>query len=175
MNSNIPSKFYGLDHLRAFAILYVFLFHYTNLSLGEPEWLTPLTKFGWTGVDLFFVLSGFLISSQLFSQVNRGEKISLRVYFTKRSLRIFPLYFAVVTIYFCFPFFRETETLPPVWKFLTFTQNIGLDQRNEGTFSHAWSLCVEEQFYFLFPLIILLTVYLNIAKKIECENRIVSQ
>lgn len=56
------NKLWGLDHLRALAIILVFFFHYGRL-FPHPEWTTTLGKFGWTGVDLFFVLSGYLISS----------------------------------------------------------------------------------------------------------------
>jgi peptidoglycan/LPS O-acetylase OafA/YrhL len=86
------SKFYGLDHLRAIAIIFVFLYHYRIPIFGPPEWVKDYAKFGWTGVDLFFVLSGFLISSQLFSQINSNEKISFRTFFVKRFFRIIPAY-----------------------------------------------------------------------------------
>jgi peptidoglycan/LPS O-acetylase OafA/YrhL len=55
--------------------------------------------------------------------------------------------------------------LAPLWKYLTFTQNLGLDAVKHGTFSHAWSLCIEEQFYFFFPLILIALVYLKAIKK----------
>ncbi len=159
MDKNIQDKFYGLDHLRALAILFVFLFHYPSLELPN------IVNFGWTGVDLFFVLSGFLISFQLFSQINRGQKISLKEFFIKRFFRILPSFWVTVCIYFFIPFFREKELLPPIWKFLTFTQNIGLDLKYFGTFSHAWSLCVEEHFYLLLPIILILLVYLKCFEK----------
>jgi peptidoglycan/LPS O-acetylase OafA/YrhL len=155
------NKFAGLDHLRAFAILLVFCFHYPATEI--PEWLADIKDFGWTGVDLFFVLSGFLIARQLFQQIKNKNWIG--PFFIKRILRIFPVYFFVVAIYFIFPGFREKEALASLWKFLTFTQNIGLDPGINGTFSHAWSLCVEEQFYLFFPLILLLLIYLKIEKK----------
>ena len=110
--------------------------------------------FGWTGVDLFFVLSGYLISAQLFATMARGQQISLPEFFLKRFFRIIPAYLVVVALYFCIPIFREREALPPLWKFLTFTQNFGMNLRTNGTFSHAWSLCIEEQFYLLLPLIL---------------------
>lgn len=160
-----PLKFYGLDHLRALAILLVFFFHYQLGYYGFPEWAKEFNQFGWTGVDLFFVLSGFLISSQLFAQIKMGNKISLKEFFVKRFFRILPIYFVVVTIYFCFPFFREQEQLPPLWRFLTFTQNFGLDRVNYGTFSHAWSLCVEEHFYLLLPLILVFLTTSNSLNK----------
>jgi len=159
------SKLYGLDHLRALAILLVLGFHYQIGSFGHPVWVTEFNQFGWTGVDLFFVLSGFLISSQLFAQLKNGEGISLKEFFLKRIFRIIPIYLVVVGIYFSFPFFREKEALPPLWKFLTFTQNFGLEINNFGTFSHAWSLCVEEHFYFFLPMILIFLQYSNFFKK----------
>jgi len=154
----MTQKFYGLDNLRAFAIIFVFLFHYFILSGAEPKWLPDFARFGWTGVDLFFVLSGFLISSQLFQEIKNEGQISLKNFFLKRVFRILPAYFFTVALYFCLPFFREKESLPPLWKFLTFTQNLDLNLKDEGTFSHCWSLCVEEHFYLFLPLILMFIV-----------------
>jgi peptidoglycan/LPS O-acetylase OafA/YrhL len=152
-----PGKhFAGLDHLRAFAITFVFIYHYRIFK--HPGWIDTIGSFGWTGVDLFFVLSGYLISSQLFAQINRNEQISFREFFIKRFFRIIPAYLSVLALYFLLPVFREREALPPLWKFLTFTQNIGLHLKNYGTFSHAWSLCIEEQFYFLLPVMLIMLV-----------------
>ncbi len=166
LHQTIPQqKLHGLDHLRAFAILFVFLYHYFNLSHGQPQWLPDVAKFGWTGVDLFFVLSGFLIASQLFVQIKQGQTISFKQFFLKRFFRIIPAYLVTVAIYFCIPFFREKESLPPLWKFLTFTQNLGLDLKTNGTFSHCWSLCVEEHFYLFFPLILIFLQVLQLTKR----------
>lgn len=164
-NSEANDKLYGLDHLRAFAIILVFLFHYQLPFFGHPVWLKDVVKFGWTGVDLFFVLSGFLISSQLFVQIKYGMPISFKQFFLKRFFRIIPAYWVVLTIYFCFTFFHEREALAPLWKYLTFTQNFGLDIKNNGTFSHAWSLCVEEHFYLMFPLILIGLSFTKYFKK----------
>lgn len=158
MNTKLTTsseKFHGLDHLRALAILLVFIFHYTILSKGEPSWLATMSSFGWTGVDLFFVLSGFLIALPLFKAIGNSQPISLRTFFIKRTLRILPVYWFTLLIYVLFPFFREKESLPSLLKFLTFTQNFGLNIKTHGTFSHAWSLCVEEHFYILFPFLLL--------------------
>lgn len=155
MDKDSHQKFYGLDHLRALAIVFVLFFHYFILTGGQPEWLPDAAKFGWTGVDLFFVLSGFLISSQLFAQLKQGKTIAFKAFFLKRFFRIIPAFLVTVGLYFCFPFFREKESLPPLWKFLTFTQNLGLYIKDFGTFSHAWSLCVEEHFYLLLPLLLI--------------------
>ncbi|MGC4103929.1 acyltransferase family protein [Ferruginibacter sp.] len=157
-------KLYGLDHLRALAILMVFIYHY-GILFDAPEWVISVGKFGWTGVDLFFVLSGYLIASQLFSKIDAGRKISFPEFFIKRFFRIIPAYLVVLALYVFLPSFREREALAPLWKYLTFTQNIGLDVARQGTFSHAWSLCIEEQFYFVLPLLLIALVYYKAFKK----------
>jgi peptidoglycan/LPS O-acetylase OafA/YrhL len=162
---NSHKKLYGLDHLRALAIVFVFLFHYFILSHGQPEWLPDLAKFGWTGVDLFFVLSGFLISSQLFEQIKYGQTISFKLFFLKRFFRIIPTFWVTIGFYYCFSIFREKEALPPVWEFLTFTQNLGLNLKDFGTFSHAWSLCVEEHFYLFLPIILIFLQFYKLFRK----------
>ncbi|SKB56773.1 Peptidoglycan/LPS O-acetylase OafA/YrhL, contains acyltransferase and SGNH-hydrolase domains [Parapedobacter luteus] len=139
----------GLDHLRALAIILVFLCHYR--AYERPGWVDEVGLFGWTGVDLFFVLSGYLIGNQLMRQLDAGA-IRFGEFYLNRALRIFPAYFLVVFLYFAFPFIRERDGIAPLWQFLTFTQNFDLDFGNEGTFSHAWSLAIEEQFYLLLPL-----------------------
>src|ERR1700750_1662649 len=154
INPESQHKLFGLDHLRALAILLVLGFHY-QLLFPHPRWTECFLQLGWTGVDLFFVLSGFLISSQLFAQIKKGRSVSLKTFYIKRFFRILPIYFFIVAVYFLFPFFREKEALAPLWKFLTFTLNFGLDIKHFGTFSHAWSLCFEEHFYLLFPLILI--------------------
>lgn len=158
-----PKKLLGLDHLRALAIIMVLFYHYRMFA--HPEWVDTIMGFGWTGVDLFFVLSGFLISSQLFERMARGRAISLPEFFIKRFFRIIPPYLVVLAIYFLIPAFRERESLPPLWKFLTFTQNLGLDLKTSGTFSHAWSLCVEEHFYLFFPLVLAALIAFKAEKK----------
>jgi peptidoglycan/LPS O-acetylase OafA/YrhL len=161
----VHTKLYGLDHLRAFAIGFVFLFHYQIPIFGHPEWLTNFAEFGWTGVDLFFVLSGFLISSQLFFQIKNGTPISFKEFFIKRFFRILPAFWFVLAVYFIFPSFREKEALPPFWKLITFTQNFGLNIQDFGTFSHGWSLCVEEHFYLLLPIVLLLLLRNKLFQK----------
>ncbi len=146
-------EFNGLDSLRALAITLVFLFHYTIFR--HPAWMDGFQHYGWTGVDLFFVLSGFLISNQLFAEMQKRNTISLKIFYIKRCCRILPPYLFILLIYIFFPAFHERERLAPLWKMFTFTQNFNQDISIYGTFSHAWSLCVEEQFYFLFPLTLL--------------------
>lgn len=162
ISSPHTAKIPALDHLRALAIILVFLFHYRLFA--HPDWVDTIGSFGWTGVDLFFVLSGYLISSQVFTQLQQGN-FSVRDFCIKRVFRILPAYLAVLFLYFSMPAFREWESLPSLWKFLTFTQNFGLDLRYHRTFSHAWSLCIEEQFYFLFPLAVITLTYFKAGKK----------
>ncbi len=143
----------GLDSLRALAILLVFCYHYMVFISGEATfgWLSTG---GWVGVDLFFVLSGFLIGNQVFSARVRGQSISLVAFYARRALRTWPVFWFVLAAYFTWPEVMGGRTPPPLWSFLTFTQNY---QLQPGTaFSHAWSLCIEEQFYAVFPLVALL-------------------
>jgi peptidoglycan/LPS O-acetylase OafA/YrhL len=161
---NSAPKLHGLDHLRALAITLVFLFHYGRL-FPHPEWTNTVSKFGWTGVDLFFVLSGYLIASQLFTGMARGEGVQVKQFYAKRFFRIIPAYLLVVGVYFLFPVVRERDALAPAWKYLSFTQNYGLDLRTQGTFSHAWSLCIEEQFYLLLPLLLMALQYFGVMKR----------
>jgi Predicted acyltransferases len=140
----------GLDHLRVLAIVLVFLCHYR--AYERPVWVDEIGLFGWTGVDLFFVLSGYLISDGLMRQLRSNRTIGFGEFYLNRALRIFPAYFFVVFLYFAFPVIREREGIAPLWQFLTFTQNFDLDFGTEGSFSHAWSLSIEEQFYLCLPL-----------------------
>jgi peptidoglycan/LPS O-acetylase OafA/YrhL len=141
----------GLDFLRALAIIIVVIYHAGIMGFPLPG---RVHRFGWIGVDLFFVLSGYLIGGQLLQPLARGRKINLPLFFARRALRILPAYFGVLAIYVFLPSWREYPDMSPVWKFLISVQNIGL---HGGTaFSHAWSLAVEDQFYLLLPLILLL-------------------
>jgi peptidoglycan/LPS O-acetylase OafA/YrhL len=113
-------------------------------------------RFGWIGVDLFFVLSGYLIGGQLLAPIARNRSIELGRFFARRALRILPAYLVVLAIYVFLPSWREYSEMFPFWKFLLSVQNIGL--RGGTAFSHAWSLGVEDQFYLLLPLILLLII-----------------
>jgi len=154
----------ALDYLRAFAILFVMIFHY-EVYYGVPEWLEPIARFGWTGVDLFFVLSGYLISRMLLMEYQSSKSINFLKFYTNRSLRILPVFVFVVGLYFLFPALIEGRGLQPLWRFLTFTQNLPIDLRT-NSFSHAWSLCVEEHFYVLFPMILLFVCSLKPSSRI---------
>jgi peptidoglycan/LPS O-acetylase OafA/YrhL len=142
----------GLDLLRALAIIVVVIYHAALFGFKMPG---GVDRFGWIGVDLFFVLSGYLIGGQLLAPLARDESIKLGRFFARRALRIMPAYFVVLAIYFLLPSWREYPDMSqPLWKFLLSVQNIEL---HGGTaFSHAWSLAVEDQFYLCLPFILLL-------------------
>ena len=143
-----PSLAYNsaLDGLRGVAILLVILSHAH----------APLFDGAFYGVDLFFVLSGFLIGGQLLRPLARGEAPSLRAFYLKRAFRILPAFWAVLAVYLLWPGFREAPGMEPWWKFASFVVNLDIDYASNAAFSHAWSLCVEEHFYLLFPALALL-------------------
>jgi len=156
-------RLHGLDHLRALAIILVLFFHY-KVYYGLPAWLDGFSAFGWSGVDLFFVLSGFLIGDKLLREIGRTGRISFKGFYLNRGLRIFPAYFAALALYFSFAEVQEGRALQPLWKFLTFTQNISIDLY-ANTFSHAWSLSVEEYFYLTLPALLYFLFFTRIQNK----------
>ena len=141
----------GLDLLRALAIIVVVIYHAGIMGFPLPS---RVHRWGWIGVDLFFVLSGYLIGGQLLAEVARSEHLNLARFYARRVLRIMPAYFVILTIYFLLPSWREyPDMAQPLWKFLLSVQNIAL---HGGTaFSHSWSLAVEDQFYLALPFILL--------------------
>jgi peptidoglycan/LPS O-acetylase OafA/YrhL len=144
----------GLDLLRAIAILWVMPFHsYIAGYMGGGV----LRWSGWMGVDLFFALSGFLIGSQVFNALVSRGSVDFVDFYLRRGFRTLPVYFVMLAIYVAWPSMREATGMMPLWQFLTYTLNLFIDP-NRGAFSHAWSLCVEEQFYLLFPLLALALV-----------------
>lgn len=155
---------HGLDLVRATAIAAVMIYHANNMMLvpGPAPWLIG---FGWMGVDLFFVLSGFLIASQLLKPWARGARPDYGRFFVRRALRTIPAFVAVVMLYFEFPQLRETPAIQPFWQFATFTENLLFNPTGPKAFDQFWSLCVEEQFYLLFPLALTLVAIQPSARK----------
>jgi peptidoglycan/LPS O-acetylase OafA/YrhL len=152
LNPSSPAKLPGLDTLRAIAIVAVMLFH---LGWLLPKSFGPVSRFGWMGVDLFFVLSGYLIGSQLLKPYLTGDKPSIAGFYRRRIYRILPAYLFVLSLYAMLPVWREEDGISPLWQFLTFTENLFVDYSIHQAFSHVWSLCVEEHFYLLLPLLVL--------------------
>lgn len=156
------SYFPALDGLRALAFLMVFAQHYLQIA------------WGWTGVDVFFVLSGFLITGILFD--TREQPHRVRNFYVRRTLRIFPLYYGLMLVLLVtYPFFRWQWTwawlLWPAYlgnfcrgihpftarsslQMLADFQPLSLLRRVQFLFGHFWSLCVEEQFYLIWPWIV---------------------
>ena len=143
----------ALDGLRGLAILLVVVYH----NFG----FINVFFFGWLGVDLFFVLSGFLITDILLKTV--GKKDYLRNFYIRRMLRIFPLYYLCLFLFLIvlpktnLQFDVQYYIDHQVWLW-TYLQNWIYTFQNPGqtnTLNHLWSLAVEEQFYLLWPLAVL--------------------
>jgi peptidoglycan/LPS O-acetylase OafA/YrhL len=128
---NSGSRLPGLDLMRGLAILWVMPFHFRSVL---PSALSAIGRTGWMGVDLFFVLSGYLISSQLLRPYLAGSRPSLRDFYLRRAFRVLPAFLAVLLIYETIPAFREAPGLSPVWQFLTFTENFRIDYFNDQAF-----------------------------------------
>ena len=141
----------GLDVVRTLAISLVLLLHMTEGVVGTPLVLQKIFSVGWVGVDIFFVLSGFLICSQVFKdQQDQSFKIQLSNFWIKRWFRTLPLYFVFLCVYMVIKPFFFAPFNDEKWKFFFFLQNF-LSPRD---FVQSWSLCIEEQFYLIFPLLI---------------------
>lgn len=172
MNTSVNKLQYipGLDGIRALAAFLVVSTHWPNNMLS--------LKFGWVGVNIFFVLSGFLITRILINEKPRSFKNYISAFYYKRALRIFPLYYAYLIIAFLLILFF-TNRYPHLlnytdWKtayqatihdfpyYLTYTYNLKINLRyfihmpdsSNRFFGHLWSLSLEEQFYLLFPFLV---------------------
>jgi peptidoglycan/LPS O-acetylase OafA/YrhL len=161
-----------LDGIRGLAVLMVLIYHYFNL-LSFPLAIEGsllvrvhnFTHWFWSGVDLFFVLSGFLIGGIIID--NRESKNFLKVFYIRRALRILPAYSLLLIAYFVLrseldparfgQLFYGNASVFPDWSYFTFTQNIFLGlafatHRDSNIFlGPTWSLAVEEQFYLVVP------------------------
>jgi len=146
----IMTRVAELDALRAFAAVVILFFH-----LDTRRYFP-----GWSGVDLFFVLSGYLITSILLR--NLGEAGFLPRFYARRSLRIWPTYYLVLfALVAVNPFLSTPASLKGLPYALTFTQNIPLywgklPPAPHPGFDHAWTLALEEQFYLIWPALVLL-------------------
>lgn len=156
-----------LDGIRALAIALVLVWHYFCIQIF-PEPATPWAPVKaalattWSGVDLFFVLSGFLIGGVLLD--HRNAKNAWPTFFMRRVCRIFPAYFVVVGLFIIAVLlgFSSNSWLVgdpmPLWSYATFTQNFFMAARDAygaQWVAITWSLAVEEQFYLVIPLLLL--------------------
>lgn len=153
MRSPRPIYFPALDGLRAFSILFV-IFHH---AAHRPAWMTHFD--GWLGVDIFFVLSGFLITYLLEKESRDTGKIDLKAFYIRRAFRILPVYAFVLGLYVALARFsghhdkwlQLKHSLP---YFLTFCNELVPNVVDHATaFGYSWTLGVEEKFYILWPVL----------------------
>ena len=126
----------SLDFLRGIAVLLVVLCH--------SGFSTNLERMGWSGVDLFFVLSGFLVSGLLFNEYKKNEKINGGLFLIRRGFKIYPLFYLLFAVTLLKKYFNHYPfTIKQVLAEAFFFQNY-----TAGLWTHTWSLAVEEHFYF---------------------------
>lgn len=159
-----------LDGLRGVAILMVLIYHWFIVAGNVPQGVIPhkllaAGTLGWSGVDLFFVLSGFLIGGILLDA--RGKANYYKAFYLRRFYRIVPIYAVVCLLFWICFFLPISKLVPPFsWLFgatlpwhsyLTFTQNFWMawnDTMGSRIIDATWSLAVEEQFYLTLPFIV---------------------
>ena len=155
----MPQRIPQLDAVRGLAILLVMMH---NISLKYPLFYSQqLFSNGWMGVDLFFVLSGFLITGILVdSKQSQGY---LKNFYVRRCLRIWPLYYSLIFFMFVIvrflspsEFHTVMQQSSPWWAFPLFLQNflIPISTNAAGPLGVTWSLAIEEQFYLIWPLVV---------------------
>ena len=141
----LASYISGINGLRAIAAIAVLLSHATG------NW--GIFELGWIGVDLFFVISGFLITKILFEI--RGAKNYFSAFYFRRALRILPIYFIVVVPLVIFHLiWNDVPAYVPLSYLLYFQNSFALDYGWLQGLAHTWTLAIEEQFYLFFPLLL---------------------
>ena len=157
----IGERIHILDSLRGVAILSVFLYHaffWSGLRGGSEaaRAVALLTRPGWLGVDLFFVLSGFLITGRLLDRRHLAVRQYYRWFYTRRALRILPLYFTTLLVVGAVMWWAGETS----WEFLAasvvFMPNIALlaGWWTTGPLAVLWSLGIEEQVYLVWPFLV---------------------
>lgn len=149
-------RFNSLDGLRAISIIAV-IWHHT-----APSWVNEtLSTVGTQGVTLFFAISGFLITTLLLREFDRTGKIDLKAFYLRRSFRIFPIYYGVLIVYVLLVLLLEQDSVAGqdffinLKYFATYTSNLFVPLTERTIFFFSWSLATEEQFYFIWPSILL--------------------
>jgi len=158
-----------LDAVRGLAVLVVMVH---NLDRYPSLHLWPLSNNGWMGVDLFFVLSGFLITGILLD--NKQKEGYFRNFYARRCLRIWPLYYSVLFFMFVVvPFVRPSDAhavfearSAPWWSYLFYLQNffVPVITKATGPLGVTWSLAIEEQFYLVWPLVVWLCSHIQLRR-----------
>jgi peptidoglycan/LPS O-acetylase OafA/YrhL len=158
MSGTETQRLPSLDGLRAIAIGLVIAGHASGsagwpLHGSELERLDPVLFNAVLGVRVFFVISGFLITTLLLREESRRDAVSLRAFYTRRALRILPVIFAYVAVVAVFELSIGRRVLAPFVHALTFTTGGFFDGGSSKVLGHMWSLSVEEQFYIFWPLL----------------------
>jgi peptidoglycan/LPS O-acetylase OafA/YrhL len=156
------SRLPALDGIRGLAVMMILMFHFWQslYHFAGGEWLRLKFRFlagGQTGVDLFFVLSGFLITGILLNA--KGTPHFLSNFYMRRAVRILPLYYLVVCGFFAASWIHSGfyKAFDREWWYFPYLQNVGMTFWPEqvGEPGHFWSLGVEEHFYLLWPCLVL--------------------
>ena len=144
-----------LDVLRGAAILLVLFAHAPSVAPGWSGKLRPLDafvhRFGWSGVDLFFVLSGFLIGGLLFAEFDKYGRLDAGRFLIRRMLRIWPPYYIFLVVVLVRTAFEPGNTLASSWSKI-WVAFVHIQNFVECSRTQLWSLAVEEHFYLLLPL-----------------------
>ena len=148
--SNVSNRNQSLDVLRCIAILLVVGFHLPYYDYWG--------RFGWIGVDLFFVLSGFLISGLLFQEYKKTRSIDLKRFLIRRGLKIYPSFYLLIIMAGVLSLVLRSSTL----RTQTLISAVFAQGYYSGTghalLGHTWSIAVEEHFYLLLPLLLMLLI-----------------
>lgn len=187
----LPSHIPALDGVRGIAVLLVLFCHATQRPFGDAvdasflgaidKGILSLARISWTGVDLFFVLSGFLITGILYDA--KGKEYYFRNFYARRTVRIFPLYYACLLLFLViFPlmpaWFNHTadgslrwghlySAQPWYWFYLSNYAQFWTEQHNltsDHIIHVSWSLAIEEQFYICWPLVCFLCTRRTLLK-----------
>lgn len=158
---NYPTRNFGLDVIRASAILLVVLSHCTYI-LPEPNtvFVNGIRLLGATGVDIFFVLSGYLIGGILIKKLNSNERSFKQLFhfWKRRWFRTLPNYVIVLLLNIILLKLLDKAIVKDIWLFIPFIQNFTTP--HPDFFTEAWSLSIEEYAYLILPLVIYLTLYI---------------
>ena len=144
---------FGLDVLRALAIILVLLSHSRFIWVGSVPEAKYLQLGGFWGVELFFVLSGLLIGKIIVKELIDEQDFSLATFWKRRWYRTIPNYFLFLFLNILY-LLTVSYSGPPLWKYFFFMQNFAWG--HPSFFPESWSLAVEEMFYLLFPILVVL-------------------